>query len=115
DAFAIVFAQILRDLAGVVLRFVERNADFSARRGDRAADKAGDAPVNVEEVDLLEAEQIAVEIPPLVHVAAKDVVRQVVEIIEADALGFRIAFAKPLELAIIGRALRAISVYEIEQ
>ena len=61
----------------------ERDADFPTGRSDGAADKTGDAPVNVKEMDLLEIEQIAVEIPPLVHVAAIDIVGQVIEIVEA--------------------------------
>ncbi len=62
-------------------------------------------PVDVEIVDLLEAEQLAVERPPLVHVAAVDVVGEVIEIVEADALRPGIALAQPLELGIVGRAL----------
>ena len=75
----------------------------------RAADQAGELAVDVEEVDLLEAEQLAVEGPPLVHVAAIDIVGQVVEIIEADAFRLRIALAQPVELGVVGRALLAVA------
>jgi hypothetical protein len=39
----------------------------------------------------------------------------VVEIIEADAFRLRVALSQPLELRIIGRALVAVFVDEIEQ
>ena len=42
--------------------------------------------LDVEEADLAEVEQLGVEAEPLVHVAAVDVVGQVVEVVEADAL-----------------------------
>ena len=47
DAFAPVFAQILLDLTGVVLGFVERDADLAAGGSDGAADEAGDATIDV--------------------------------------------------------------------
>jgi hypothetical protein len=44
-----------------------------------------------------------------------DIVGEVVEIIEADALRLRIALAEPVEFGVIGRALLAVGVDEIEQ
>jgi len=97
DALTAVLFQIFFDLAGFVLGLVQRNADLAAGTGDRSADQTRDTPVDVEEVDLLEIEEIAIEVPPLVHVAAIDVVRQVVEIVEPDTFGLRVNFAKPVE------------------
>ena len=102
DALAIVLLQIFGDLACLVLGLIERNADLAAGRGNRPADQTGDLAVDVEEMDLLEAEQVAVEIPPLVHVAAIDIVGEVIEIVEADAFRLGVALAQPLELGVIG-------------
>src|SRR5690606_27340712 len=107
--------QVFDDLALLVLRFVERDTNLAAGRGDGAADQPGYAAVDVEVVDLPEAEQVAVEIPPLVHVAAIDVVSEVVEIVEAHALGPRIALAQPVEFGVVGRALLAVRVDEIDE
>ncbi|EGE60007.1 hypothetical protein RHECNPAF_1740012 [Rhizobium etli CNPAF512] len=115
DALAAVLLQIFLDLAGVVLRFIQRNADLAAGRGDGAADQTGDAAVYIEEVDLLEIEQLTVEIPPLVHVAAEDIVGEMVEIVEADPLRARVRLAQPVEFGIVGRSLGAIGLDEIKQ
>ena len=66
-------------------------------------------------MNLLEAEQFAIERPPLVHAAAIDVVSEVVEIIEADALWFWVMLAQPLELVVIGGAFRTVFVDEVQQ
>ena len=47
--------------------------------------QAGVLALDVEEADLAEVEQAGIEVEPLVHVAAIDVVGEVVEVIEADA------------------------------
>jgi hypothetical protein len=66
-------------------------------------------------VDLLEIEQVTVKVPPLVHVAAEDVMGQVVEIIETHTFGTRVALAKPIELGVVGRSLCTIGFDKIEQ
>src|SRR5260370_1289981 len=60
-------------------------------------------------------EGLSIELVPGIHVAAPDVVRQVVEIIESDAKRVWIDFADPVEISTVGRALGAIGVDEIEQ
>src|SRR5262245_44425118 len=82
DAFAAVLAQVLLDLRLVVLRFVDRNADLPARARHRAAEEPGLLAFDVEVADLAEIEQLLVEARPLVHVAARDVVREVIDVRE---------------------------------
>ncbi len=71
--------------------------------------------VDVEEMDLGEVEQLAVEGPPLVHVAAIDIVREVIEIVETGTFGSGVPFTQPFEFIIIGRALGTMVIDEIEQ
>ena len=65
--------------------------------------------------DLAEVEEALVEAGPHVHAPAMNVVREVVEVKEAKAFGLRIAFAGPGEFGVIGRALGAVAIDEIEQ
>ncbi len=44
-----------------------------------------------------------------------DVVREVIEVKEAESFGLRIAFAGPGEFGVVGRALGAVAIDEIEQ
>jgi hypothetical protein len=112
---AAIFLQVLLDLALVVGGLVDGNADAAARAGQRARVQAGQLAFDVEEADLAEVEQLDVEVEPLVHVAAIDVVGEVIEVVEADALWPRVGLAQPVELAIIGRAHRAVAVDEVDQ
>jgi hypothetical protein len=107
--------RIFLDLALVVGGLVERDADRPHGEVMRARHQAGQLALDVEEVDLLEIEQVAVEVPPLVHVAADDIVGQVVEIIESRALRPGIALAEPVEFGVVGDPLIAPGVDEIEQ
>ena len=74
--------------------------------------KAGELALDVEEADFLEVEQLAIEFEPLVHVALENVVGQVVEVPEADALG--LAVGQPVELGVIGRGFKVL-VDEVDQ
>ena len=71
--------------------------------------------LDVEETDLAEVEQPGIEAEPLVHVAAIDVVGEVVEVIEADAFRLGIGRAEPVEFAVVGRAHGAVLVDEIDE
>ncbi len=115
DAFALVALEIFLDLALVVGALVDRDADLAAGRGERAAGQTGELARDVEEADLTEIEGLRIEPVPGVHVATPDIVGQVVEIVEADPYGPGIAFAEPGEFRVVGRALRAIAVDEIEK
>jgi hypothetical protein len=103
DALAVVALQVLDDLALLAPVLVDRDADAPAGRGQRAAEEAGELALDVEEADLLEVEDAAVEVEPLVHVAPVDVVGQVVEVVEADAGRLRVRRVQPVEFGVIGR------------
>src|SRR5687768_16471891 len=80
NAFATIRVQVFLDLRLVVLRLVDRDADLAARAGHRAAEQAALLAFDVEITDLAEVEQLLVEAGPLVHVAARDVVRQMIDV-----------------------------------
>ena len=115
DALALVALEVLLDLAVGVGGLVDGNADAAAGRGERARMQARVLALDVEEADLAEVEQVGIEVEPLVHVAAIDVVGEVVEVIEADAFRPRIGRAEPVELAVVGRAHGAVLVDEIDE
>ena len=115
DALAAIGVQIFLDLTGLAGILVDRNPDLAVRAGQRAREQARGAALDVEEADLAEVEQLFVEAGPDIHAAAMDVVGEMIEIEQAGADGTRIARAEPFELGIIGRALGAIAIDEIQQ
>ena len=115
DALAAIDVEILLDLAGIAGVLVDRNPDLAVRAGQGAGEQAGGAALDIEEADLPEVEQFFVEAGPDIHPAAMDVVGEVIEIEQPGALGPRVLRAQPLELGIIGRALGAVAVDEIQQ
>ena len=115
NALALVAAQVFLDLALVVGAFVNRDADLAAGRGQGAAGQAGMFALDVEEADFTEGEGICIEPIPGVHVAANDVMGQVVEIVKADPLGAWVGGAQPLKLGRIGAALVTIGIDQIQQ
>ena len=80
DALAAIVLQEFLDLALVVTALVERDADLAARAGHGLRDETGLFALNVEIADLAEVEDALVVVGPLAHVAAMQVVREVVEI-----------------------------------
>ena len=68
--------------------------------------------MNVEKADLAEIEQVTIETEPDIHVAAEDVVGQMIQIMKADPA--RVSFVKPAKLGVVG-AVVAILVDEIDQ
>ena len=115
DALAAIDAEIFLDLAGIAGILVDRNPDLAVGAGQRPREQAGRPALDIEEADLPEIEQLFVEAGPHVHPAAMDVVGEVIEIKQPGALGPRIARAQPFELGIIGRALGAVAIDEIQQ
>ena len=112
DALAIVPLEVLDDLPLLRPILVDRNPDTSARGGQGTAVQAGKLALDVEKPDLFEVEDAAIEVEPHVHVALVDVVREVIEVVEADTLGMRLG--DPVELSVIGRGL-VIVLDEVDQ
>src|SRR5262245_26764609 len=113
DALAVVLAQILFDLRLVVLRFVDRDADLAAGAGHGAAEQPGLLAFDVEVADLAEVEQLLVEAGPLVHVAARDVVSEMIDVREPRGTAARSAGHRH-EVDVVNRAL-AVAVDQIDQ
>ena len=88
DALAIIGAQIFLDLPAARLAFlVKWNADFAIGRGHRLGRKAGIFALDVEKANFAEVENPFVPIGPMRHPAAVDIVRQMVDFLEARAHG----------------------------
>src|SRR5690606_26210486 len=83
DALAVVLAQILLDLRLVVLRLVDRNSNVAARARHGATELAGLLSFDVEVANLAKVEHLLVEARPLVHIAARYVVRQMIDTSES--------------------------------
>src|SRR6185312_2593714 len=112
NAFAVILPQILLDLALVVLRLVDGDADLAARTGHRAREEARLFALDVEVADLAEVEQPLVEAFPNVHVATLHVVREVINARETWVLRGRRG-NRP-EVDVINRAI-AVSVDEVDE
>ena len=114
DALAAIDVEIFLDLSGIAGILVDRNPDLAVRAGQRAGEQARSAALDVEEADLVEVEQLFVEAGPDIHAAAMDVMGEVIDIEQPRTRGPRILRAQPFELEVIGRALGAVAVDEIE-
>ena len=86
DAFALIVLDELFDLRMLVLAFVQRDADLVVGRGHRLAEQAGRLALNVEIADLAEVEDALVIVSPIAHPPALQIVGEVVERVEADAV-----------------------------
>ena len=115
DALAAIDLEIFLDLAGLAGILVDRDPDLAVRAGQRAREQARRATLDVEKADLAEVEQFFVEAGPDIHAAAVHIVGEVIDVEQAGARGARIALAEPVEFGVVGRALRAVAIDEIEQ
>ena len=84
DSLAFVRAEKFLDLAVLVLAFVERDAYFVVGCGHRFAEQPGRLTLDVEIADLAEAEDAFVELGPVRHPPAIDVVGEVIERVKAN-------------------------------
>jgi hypothetical protein len=114
-AFAAVIAQKLLDLRSVVLALIEWNADLAVRTGHRLGDEPGDLPLDIEVTDFTEVEYALVKVRPGLHVAAMDIVSEVIDVREASATD-RLALqgsGNPHEINIVDFP-RPIAIHEIQ-
>ena len=115
DALAAIDVEIFLDLAGIAGVLVDRNPDLAVRAGQRPREQARGAALDIEKANLPEIEQPFVEAGPDIHAAAMDVVGEMIEIKQPGAFRPRISCAEPVELGVVGRALRAVAIDEIQQ
>src|SRR6202011_4865337 len=115
NALALILVQIFLDLTFVVGGFIQGNPDLPARTGQRAGIKTSHLSGDVEIADLTEVKEISIKLVPTVHGAAKHIVGQVIDIVDAATRWHLIALAGPVEFGLIGRTLGAKSVDEINQ
>ena len=115
NALALILMQIFLDLAFVVGGFVDRYADLAARARQGPREKAGLFSFDVEIADLPEIEEILVEAIPAVHIAAEDIIGQMIKVVYAAADRPRIFLADPIKGVRIGRTFIAIAVDEIDE
>ncbi len=112
DTLAMIIADELLDLALVVLAFIERDADRLVRRNHRLAGKAGGLALDIEEFLFLEPEEGAVKFAPYPHLSAPDIMREMIEQVEADAV-FRRLLLPAGKLGPVGIGI-AVCRHEIE-
>src|SRR5215216_3773625 len=111
-ALALVLLEVLFDLPSLARVLVDRDPDLPVRARHRAGVQPRELALNVEVADLPEVEEALVKTRPLTQPAAIDVVRQVVEVVQADPGGPWIGFAEPLEIDIVDRPFRAVAIHE---
>ncbi|SOY73835.1 protein of unknown function (plasmid) [Cupriavidus taiwanensis] len=116
DALAVECHQELFDLAGALGRFlVQRNADFTIRRGHGLGGQAGVLALDVEIADFAEIEQLFVEVGPVSHAATVDVVGQVVDQLEAVADRVAVDALDELEVDVIDRLAFLEAVDQVQR
>ena len=115
DALAVIGGEIFLDLRLVVGAFVDRDADLAARAGHRLGLQPGQLALDVEVADLAEIEEPLVEARPFIHAAAMNVVGQVIDVGEADALRIVIDPRQEFEIDVVDAALLAVAVDQVDQ
>ena len=87
DALTLIVPEEFFDLAVIVLALIQRNSNLAAGAGHGLGDQASLGSLDVKIADLAEIEDLFVEIRPGRHLAAKHIVRQVIEIGQAARIG----------------------------
>src|SRR4051812_48652177 len=112
NSLAFIFAKEFLDLAVLVLALVQGDSDLVVRGGHRSRDQGRLLPLDVEIAYLPEVEEAFVELGPMVHPAAIDVVGEVVERVESDRARAPLR-SRRLEIDVVD-LLGAVAVDEIE-
>src|SRR5579872_6487316 len=118
DALAVIGLEIFLDLvnpARVAAGLVDRDADFAVGASQRAALDAGQLALNVEITNLPEIEEPLVEPGPHIHASLMDVVRQMVDRRQADALRRLLDARYRHKIDVVDRATRAVAVDEVDE
>ncbi len=113
DSLAVVLAQVFLDLALVVLRLVDRDANLPAGAGHGARDQSGLLAFDVEIADLAEVEQLLVEARPMIHPAAHHIVREVIDPCQPGLFHSRLRGDRP-EVHVIDR-LVSVAIHQVDQ
>src|SRR5258708_28059990 len=113
NAFAFVLVQIFFDLALVVLALVDGDANLAAGRGERAREQTGLLAFDAEVANFPEVEQLFAKTGPHVHVAALDVVSEVIDAKQAHG-NMRLGVDDRYEVDIVDGA-RAVAIDQIDQ
>ena len=111
DAFTVEFLEELLDLAfSAFAFFIERDADLAVGCGQCLGGEAGVLTLDVEEADLAEVEEGLVIVRPVLHAAVVDVVREVIDHVEARADRVLLHARKILEIDVVDRQAVAFCV-----
>src|SRR5882757_952449 len=113
DALALVLVQVLLDLALVVLALIDGNADLAAGRGERTREQAGLLSLDAEVANFPEIKQLLVKAGPHIHIAALDVVREMIDANEPHRWGGPRS-AHGHEVDIVDGAL-AVAIHEVDE
>ncbi len=119
NTLAVKFAQEFLNLPLTALTFfIERDFDFSIGRGQRLRCEAGIFTLDVKETDLFEVKQRLVIVRPIFHPARVNIVREVVDQLEARTLRLALNTRQIFKVDIVDRepfaALIGIAIDQIE-
>ena len=109
-----VGVQVFVDLRLRIGGLVERDPDHAVGRGHGLGQQAGLGALDVEIADLAEVEQALVIVRPLRHVALVEVVGQVVDEGQAEALGHQVHAGQVFVVRIMDGALGVVAVHQVQ-
>ena len=116
NALAVVCHQEFFDLPGALGGFlIQGNANFAVRRGQCLGQQARVFTLDVEITNLPKIENRFVEIGPVLHAAAIDVVRQMIDSSEPASLGVPVHALEELEIDVVDRIAFLVSIDEIQR
>ncbi len=116
DTLTVELHEEFLDLPSALRRLlVERDADHAVRRGHGLGCQAGVLTLYVEVTDLTEVEQLLVEVGPVSHAAAVNVVGQMVDELQASADRMTLDALQEHEIDVINRAALTETVDQIQR
>ena len=114
NAFALVLHQILVDLALLVRGLVERNTHNTIRRSHGLRDQSCLGTLDIKVTNFAEVEQPLVEVGEPFHVAEVQIVRQVIDEGQTEALGVALDTREPIVFGIVHLAPITIAVHHVK-
>ena len=115
NALSAVGGEVLGDLGSVVRRLVDRDPDLAAGTRHGLAAQPRHLAFDVEVAHFAKIEEALVELCPLVHPAAVDVVSQVIDVPHPRTDGIRFGALDRYEVDIVDRAALTVAIDQVEE
>ena len=100
SALAVIALEVFDGLVGLTAILIDCNLNAPAWRGQCAREQAAEFGFEVKDAGLFGGEEFSLEIKPLSHFTALDVMGQMVQIVKAHAK--RSGAGQPVEIRVIG-------------